>query len=223
VSDVVIRCPNCGTTQPALGECEACHDAATRWFCPNHTPGLWLDAPECPRCGARFTGRPAADRPPPPRPTPPRPPPPRARRAPVEPPRPAEPDVVEEGPWIEPPDPARWPGRARWPGGGEWPRMPRVPRVPGEVPFPTVRVGVGSLVGCLGRVVMLVVILVVVAMFGFFGYCGAFPFAGERVGVSEWGAERQPPARSVAAPPGGREAARALPRSPVHPNGGGSW
>lgn len=53
---VVLRCPNCGTTRAAPGECEACHDAQVRYFCTNHAPGLWLDASACPKCGARFGG-----------------------------------------------------------------------------------------------------------------------------------------------------------------------
>ena len=53
MNGIVIRCPNCGTTQSALAECEACHEATTQWFCQNHEPGLWLDAPLCPTCGAR--------------------------------------------------------------------------------------------------------------------------------------------------------------------------
>lgn len=51
---VVERCPNCGTTGVAPGECEACHEAQVRYFCANHSPGLWLDASTCPTCGARF-------------------------------------------------------------------------------------------------------------------------------------------------------------------------
>jgi len=51
---VVQRCPSCGTTKATSGECEACHEAQVRYFCTNHTPGLWLDAGTCPSCGARF-------------------------------------------------------------------------------------------------------------------------------------------------------------------------
>lgn len=51
---VVLRCPTCGTTRPTPGDCEACHEAQVRYFCTNHTPGLWLDVPTCPQCGARF-------------------------------------------------------------------------------------------------------------------------------------------------------------------------
>ena len=62
MSGVVLRCPNCGTTQPAEGQCEACHEDAVRFFCNNHTPGLWLDGSACPQCGARF-GDPMPSRP----------------------------------------------------------------------------------------------------------------------------------------------------------------
>lgn len=55
---VVRRCPSCGTEAEAAGECEACHEAQVGYFCTNHTPGLWLEAPVCQHCGARF-GEPA--------------------------------------------------------------------------------------------------------------------------------------------------------------------
>lgn len=51
---VVRRCPNCGTTQASAGECDACHEAQVRYFCTNHSPGLWLDGPACGQCGARL-------------------------------------------------------------------------------------------------------------------------------------------------------------------------
>ena len=54
MSVVVLRCPNCGTTKTRPGECDACHEAQVRYFCTNHTPGRWLDAPACKDCGARF-------------------------------------------------------------------------------------------------------------------------------------------------------------------------
>ena len=50
---VVKRCPNCGTTQAAAGECEACHEGQVRYFCTNHEPGVWLAGPTCPQCDAR--------------------------------------------------------------------------------------------------------------------------------------------------------------------------
>lgn len=54
MSGVVLRCPNCGTTRPSAGECDACHEAAVRLFCTNHTPGLWLAAERCATCGAQW-------------------------------------------------------------------------------------------------------------------------------------------------------------------------
>ena len=61
MSRIVLRCPNCGTVQGAEGECEACREAPVRYFCTNHSPGLWVDSPSCPQCGARF-GEPAPAR-----------------------------------------------------------------------------------------------------------------------------------------------------------------
>lgn len=58
MSAVVLRCSNCGTVQAGTGECAACHEAQVRYFCTNHRPGLWLETPACPQCGARF-GQPA--------------------------------------------------------------------------------------------------------------------------------------------------------------------
>ena len=54
MSAVVLRCPTCGTTQGDPGECDACLAGVVRYFCGNHTPGLWLDEPACRACGARF-------------------------------------------------------------------------------------------------------------------------------------------------------------------------
>jgi hypothetical protein len=54
MSGVVLRCPHCGTAQPAGGECEACHEAQVRYFCTNHNPGVWTESGTCPQCGARF-------------------------------------------------------------------------------------------------------------------------------------------------------------------------
>lgn len=73
MSDVVLRCPNCGTTRATPGECEACHEAQVRHYCTNHTPGLWLDSSACRQCGARLgdlNRSPAPSRPTPPK-TPP--------------------------------------------------------------------------------------------------------------------------------------------------------
>ena len=97
MTGVVLRCPNCGTTRSAAGECEACHEAQVRYFCTNHNPGEWLEGPACPRCGAKFGDRPASPAPAP-RPTRSAPPPaggmagrtttPPDRPAPAEPPSP---------------------------------------------------------------------------------------------------------------------------------------
>ena len=54
MSGVILRCPNCGTSRGAPGECDACHEAQVRYYCTNHKPGKWLDTPECPTCGAEF-------------------------------------------------------------------------------------------------------------------------------------------------------------------------
>jgi hypothetical protein len=54
MSGVALRCPTCGTTQNHPGECDACSDADVRYFCSNHDPGVWIDGPVCPSCGAKF-------------------------------------------------------------------------------------------------------------------------------------------------------------------------
>lgn len=59
---VVLRCPNCGTTRATPGVCEGCNEARARYFCTDHTPGLWLPTATCPQCGARF-GEPAREAP----------------------------------------------------------------------------------------------------------------------------------------------------------------
>jgi hypothetical protein len=92
MSGVVLRCPNCGTTRGSSGECEACHEAQVRYYCTNHSPGLWLERPACAQCGAVFgeKAKPRAPAPPPgarPRASPAaRPPAPAARPRPVYPP-----------------------------------------------------------------------------------------------------------------------------------------
>ena len=79
---VVRRCSNCGTSQAAPGECEACHEAQVRYFCTNHSPGLWLESASCARCGAHF-GAPTSPTAPPPVPVRSRPPVPAPRGAPA--------------------------------------------------------------------------------------------------------------------------------------------
>jgi hypothetical protein len=101
VSGVVRRCPNCGTTTASPGECQACHQADVRYYCTNHTPGIWLDAPKCPECGAAF-GDPVGPATPPPRVRRPVPPPaasPRGERS-----APRMPERAA-GPWVRRPRP----------------------------------------------------------------------------------------------------------------------
>lgn len=183
MSGVVIRCPNCGTVQSELGECEACHEATTRWFCPNHEPGRWLDGPSCPVCGARV-GVPGASRPSPPRPRPaPSSPPSRHPPPPRRPPAREREEIftsdvpveAEAEPWrgpvFTPRDPrsiGREDAREAWP-------------IDPTVILPTA-VRVVSLFGCLRRLVMLVILLIVLAVVAFyalFGVGGVFGSAGD--------------------------------------------
>ena len=111
---VIQRCPNCGTTGGTPGECEACHEAQVRYFCTNHTPGEWLNAPTCSKCGAAFgasSGR-AAEAPVPARmraPTPAR-----ETRRPTAPPRAPEFESTDD------PDVARAPATS-WPASTDAP------------------------------------------------------------------------------------------------------
>ena len=104
---IVLRCPNCGTTQGHGGECEACSEGEVQYFCTNHEEGIWLDGPVCYRCGAKFGHPPGRPAPVPARPAGApdfRPP---SRRRTLE--RPPEPDVLRAPPWRPrrdaPPDP----------------------------------------------------------------------------------------------------------------------
>ena len=54
MSGVVLRCSTCGTTQNHPGGCETCGEGKVRYYCGNHTPGVWIDGPACGVCGARF-------------------------------------------------------------------------------------------------------------------------------------------------------------------------
>ena len=82
MSGVALRCPICGTTQNHPGECEACSEGSVRYFCGNHSPGLWLDAAQCKSCGSRFGDAPKSRIEPVERPTRAVPPPRRPRRSP---------------------------------------------------------------------------------------------------------------------------------------------
>ena len=187
MSGIVIRCPNCGTTQSALGECEACHEATTRWFCPNHDPGLWLDAPLCPTCGAR-PGVPGAHSRPAPTPTRPR-----ASTPPRGTPPPRRMPAREEVYAPDPPDaePELWSGpvyssgdpRNRDPRFGD---PPDAWRIDPSVVLPTA-VRVVSLFGCLRRLVMIAIVLLVLIAIAFFGLFGGFVL-GSEPGQRELGA-----------------------------------
>lgn len=186
---VVIRCPNCGTTQSALGECDACHEAETRYFCPDHEPGRWLDGPSCSACGARVGVPGIRSRPAPPPRAPSRTPirnpvrdavPPSARaptRPRAEPPRGRERDEEEEevftGPVFTPgrtplEDLLRSAMRGGRPGGmpGASGGLPGLPSM-----LPT-GVKIVSAFGCLRRLVMLVIFLAILAAVAFFSLFG---------------------------------------------------
>jgi len=166
VSDVIIRCPNCGTTQGALGECEACHEADTRYFCTNHVPGLWLDGPVCSTCGARYGVARETRRPPPP---------PRAR---VEPPvrprsRPvphAEPEPVPVDVWHDP-EPVRGRREVREIETVPIETVPIEPRGGWSIepPFSPDSVRLATVAGCARRLVLLIVILLALAALALFG------------------------------------------------------
>lgn len=193
MSGIVVRCPNCGTTQSTIGECEACHEATTRWFCPNHEPGLWLDAALCPTCGARpgvpgarpqaTPTRPRATTPPRATPAPP------SRRAPTREETYAS-DIPEGEPgvWSGPVRSSRDP-RARDPRFGD---APEAWRIDPSVILPTA-VRVVSVFGCLRRLVMIVILLVVLAALAFYWLFG--------VGGVLVGSGAAPPARAYAESP----------------------
>ena len=163
MSGIVIRCPNCGTTQSTLDECEACHEATTRWFCPNHEPGLWLDAPLCPTCGAR-PGVPGRRARPTPAPTPTRSAsPPRAapppRRAPMR-------EAAEHEEWSGPVYSPREPRGPVAGSGGE----PDPWRIDPSVVLPTeMRV---VTFGCLRRLVITAFVLLLLAALAFYALFG---------------------------------------------------
>jgi hypothetical protein len=169
MSGVVIRCPNCGITQSTLGECEACHEATTRYFCSNHDPGLWLDAPLCPTCGARpgVAGtrpqRTPSGRTTPPRATPPqRRTPARGEMRPRE-----EAEDLETEPWRGPVHSPRDPREVDARMGD----APDAWRIDPSVLLPTA-VRVASLFGCLRRLVVLAIVLFVLAVLAFFALFG---------------------------------------------------
>ena len=162
MTGVIIRCPNCGTPQTALGECEACHEADTRYFCTNHEPGRWLDASACAVCGAQYGVKPAAS-----------PAPPRARSKPAEPwasPLPRT-DERERRPVDA------WSGPVRTPGRGDvFEIEPRGAEVPDDriaSPFPAEGLTmVATAAGCVRRIIVLFLILLALAALALFGLFG---------------------------------------------------
>ena len=175
MSGVVFRCQNCGTTQATLGECEACHEGQARYFCPNHTPGRWLDEPACSACGARIgvpgrTEKVARRAPPAP------PPPSRPRSVPTMPParRPTRrPAPVED---MDEPEVSSWPYRERearrdpeevveeliraMTRGGS-PIGPSLPSIGGNIV---------SAVGCVGKAMFFLMMLAAAFFFGILGF-----------------------------------------------------
>lgn len=163
---VILRCPHCGTSRGTPGECDACHEAEVRYFCTNHTPGLWLERPACAQCGARF-GEAAA-------------------------PAPAAPPPAPRGPTfgrVPPPPPPS--GDAVFGRHGESARRPptsiedvlaEVARArpatppPGPRPRPIEidpRVAVRGMGGCLVRAVVMLVVFVVMIFASMFMFAGS--------------------------------------------------
>jgi hypothetical protein len=175
MSEVIIRCPNCGTTHVALGECDACHEAQTRYFCPNHEPGKWLEGAVCPACGARVGGGPA------PRPTrPPRPTPRAPTRPPVRPPvtlgrRPALPDEPERIEELLRSVHTPRGGEVAEPSAGDardaWPTEPSLPPA---------TVSVLPVAGCIRRFVLTILFLLALGALILFGL---LTFGGQLFGA----------------------------------------
>lgn len=222
MSDVVLRCPHCGTTQAERGECEACHEDTVRYFCPNHPGGRWLDGPVCAECGARAERERAAaasvrrDPPRTPARTPPRTVPPEPSRR-----RPTRRDEPRDAPPAIPP--LETPGR--FPAGDDFVHLPDIR------PEELLRVwrprGIPFAMGCLKGVLLLgllAAIIFAIATIWFFGGVidlGAadvtapdgWPMDVASRALPAWGgvvcsrslsARRDAPADHVAGPGGGR-------------------
>ncbi len=171
MTGLILRCPTCGTSQSHTGECDACYDGQVRYFCGNHSPGLWLDKPTCTECGARFGEAPRRQ------PSPP------AGAAPPKTPR--SPRRSGSRPPAPPAEEASRPRRT-WPRDREEPTaMPswasllrrlllaRRRRIetgdaPWEVAVPEFRLPRLPLVGCLVRLVFLVLLLFALGVVGMF-------------------------------------------------------
>ena len=165
---VILRCPHCGTARATPGGCDACHEASVRYFCTNHTPGIWVDAPACPRCGARFGEEPRRPAPPPPAPTTPRSTPPK-RVAPADPwSAPSEPrDEWEARERMPPADEVRVP--ARYSPLAHWLEMIGAASRTRRAAPPEVRVpGAGMARGVFGCLVQILVLVVSLLLGGVF-------------------------------------------------------
>lgn len=168
MSSVALRCATCGTIQNQPGECEACFDGEVRYFCSNHSPGLWIDEPVCRRCGAKFGDASRTESELPSRSTPaePRRPESRAPKSGGVAPRPARPSrspVSGEGSEEVPTTPSLADlfaviverTRARHKAEGVWTRPPA------ELPSRGLPV-----MGCLGRLVLFIIVIIVLVFGG---------------------------------------------------------
>jgi hypothetical protein len=183
MSAVVLRCRACGTTQSHPGECDACFEGEVRYFCTNHSPGLWLDQPACRDCGARF-GEAPERRPGPPPAEPATVPAREARRPESRRPMPRVSEPPPAGPRrrtpraVDPEDPPAAVSladlltrmseeRARRRYEAEEAR--RLEPTPGAPP------GSSFLAGCLVRIVLFVLVLIALALAGLFLLLGGGP------------------------------------------------
>lgn len=182
MSGVVLRCQNCGTTSATAGECQACHEAEVRFFCTNHSPGIWLDNARCSGCGAAFGDLVAPPSGPSPR---------RELRPPVPPARKPQLTKRISGPWGRPARPApiersektssdRDYKPARPPTWSDLlreaaSRASRVRREPEYIPPPPLPLG--ALSGCFIRAVFLMIALLV-GLVMLFGSSGGFLLQG---------------------------------------------
>ena len=166
---VVLRCPSCGTTQSHSGECDACSEGDVRYFCTNHSPGLWVDGPICRACGAKFGDAPPTRPPAIPRTPPPSPP---ARR------RPPSETRARLPRRAEPPDSFPTPPPARDADRDEIPPVPSLAEaivdmleegkrrretfdeVPRREPVAPTSGSSFPVMGCLGRLLLFVLLLI---------------------------------------------------------------
>lgn len=159
---VVLRCPTCGTTQTHSGECDACSEGEVRYFCSNHSPGLWLDRPRCSACGAKFGDAPAVPAAPVGRDAPTRP---RVQR-----PAPSASEPPDEIPWRPAPETREAADADAAPSLEEvlvdMIEEGRSRRAAAEASREPVVVAARAplVAGCLGRLLFLVLVLIVLAL-----------------------------------------------------------